>query len=135
MTNGTTQHSLTKDHKWYVIQVGLISTHNENCSSAEQKMSTENYTRSRFVTRLCSACRTSKGKSPTCRLNAPRIKQIYYVLKADRPHPHDCAQTPTDYRHTDKHLRLVALTDRQTLPSTLSPCFVVDKNPYIFQTL
>ncbi len=28
-------------------------------------------------------------------------------LKADRPHPHNYPPTPTDYRHTDKHLRLV----------------------------
>ncbi len=27
-------------------------------------------------------------------------------LKADQPHPHDHQHTPTDYRHTDKHLRL-----------------------------
>ncbi len=39
-------------------------------------------------------------------------------LKADRPHPRDYPQMPTDYRHTDNHLRLVmvvvALTDGQT---------------------
>ena len=28
-------------------------------------------------------------------------------LKADRPHPCDYPQTPTDYRCTDNHLRLV----------------------------
>ncbi len=28
-------------------------------------------------------------------------------LKADRPHPHDHLHMPTDYRHIDKHLRLV----------------------------
>ncbi len=42
----------------------------------------------------------------------------YNKLKADRPHPCNCPQMPTDYRHTDKHLRLVmgvnALTDGQT---------------------
>ena len=31
----------------------------------------------------------------------------HYQLKADRPHPRNCRHTPTDYRHTDKHLRLV----------------------------
>ncbi len=67
-------------------------------------------------------------------------------LKADRPHPRNYPHAPTDYRRTDKHLRLViptiALyctngsavrahangqthghTDTRTLPSTLSPCF------------
>ncbi len=29
------------------------------------------------------------------------------LLKADRPHPHNYPHTPTDYGHTDKHLRLV----------------------------
>ena len=28
-------------------------------------------------------------------------------LKADRPHPHNYPHTPTDYKHTDKHLRLI----------------------------
>ena len=28
-------------------------------------------------------------------------------LKADRPHPRDFPHTPSDYRHTDKHLRLI----------------------------
>ena len=28
-------------------------------------------------------------------------------LKADQPFPHDYVHAPTDYRHTDKHLRLV----------------------------
>ncbi len=28
-------------------------------------------------------------------------------LKADRPHPRHYPHTPTNYRHTDKHLRLV----------------------------
>ena len=52
-------------------------------------------------------------------------------LKADRPHPHNYLHTPTDYRYTDKNLRLVMVpamredtdgrTDGQTLPSTLSP--------------
>ncbi len=32
---------------------------------------------------------------------------IYLQLKADRPHPRDYPHTPTDFRHTDKHLRLV----------------------------
>ncbi len=31
----------------------------------------------------------------------------YIILKADRPHPRNYPLTPTDYRHTDKHLRLV----------------------------
>ena len=36
------------------------------------------------------------------------ILYIYQlILKADRPHPRDYPQTPTDYRHTDNHLRLV----------------------------
>ncbi len=30
-------------------------------------------------------------------------------LKADRPHPRDYLHTLTDYRHTDKHLRLVII--------------------------
>ncbi len=32
------------------------------------------------------------------------------ILKADRPHQHDCLHTSSDYRHTDKHLRLVMST-------------------------
>ncbi len=28
-------------------------------------------------------------------------------LKADRPHPRNYSHTPTNYRHTDKHLKLV----------------------------
>ncbi len=69
------------------------------------------------------------------------------ILKADRPLPLNYPHTPTDYRHTDKHLRLVMTllrwllhsagevgqtdkqtngrtdgrTDGRTLPSTLSP--------------
>ncbi len=31
---------------------------------------------------------------------------FYKKLKADRLHPRDYTYTPTDYRHTDKHLRL-----------------------------
>ncbi len=27
-------------------------------------------------------------------------------LKADRPYPHDYLHTPTEFRNTDKHLRL-----------------------------
>ncbi len=45
-------------------------------------------------------------------------------LKADRRHLPNNPQIPTDYRHTDDHLRWTdERTDRQTLPSTLSPCF------------
>ncbi len=36
-----------------------------------------------------------------------KIKLFSYKLKADRPHPRNYPPTPTDYRHTDKHLRLV----------------------------
>ena len=64
----------------------------------------------------------------------------YFPLKADRPHSRDYPQTPTDYRHTDNHLRLVMVvkrfrhesadgqtdTDGRMLPSALSPCFAVD---------
>ncbi len=61
------------------------------------------------------------------------------LAKADRPLPHDL-HMPTDYRYTDKHLRLVMTprsnsttvkvdTNRQTdgrmQPSALSPCFAV----------
>ena len=68
-----------------------------------------------------------------------KIPDVYYFysyllkLKADWP------QLPTDYRHTDKYFRLVQprerwQTDRRTdgrvLPSTLSPSFAVDKNPW-----
>ncbi len=35
------------------------------------------------------------------------VRKMMDQLKADRPHPHDYPQTPTDYRHTDNHLRLV----------------------------
>ena len=39
-------------------------------------------------------------------------KYFYLSLKADRPHPRDYQHMPTDYRHTDKHIRLVmTLTD------------------------
>ena len=33
--------------------------------------------------------------------------EMHQKLKADQPHPRDYPYTPTDYRHTDKHLRLV----------------------------
>ena len=36
--------------------------------------------------------------------NEPFLSQ---QLKADRPHPRNYPHTPTGYRHTDKHLRLV----------------------------
>ena len=35
------------------------------------------------------------------------VMLITYLIKADRPHPRYYQQTPTDYRHTDNHLRLV----------------------------
>ncbi len=37
------------------------------------------------------------------------IKLIYMIskLKADRQHPRNYPHTPTDYRHTDEHLRLI----------------------------
>ena len=50
-------------------------------------------------------------------------------LKADRPHLRCYMYMLSDYRHTDKHLRLVRahwLTDGQMLPSLLSPCFAKD---------
>ncbi len=34
-------------------------------------------------------------------------KNPYQLLKANRPHPHYPQCMPPDYRHTDKHLRLV----------------------------
>ena len=34
---------------------------------------------------------------------------LEYKLKADRPHLRDYPPTPTDYRHKDKHLRLVMI--------------------------
>ncbi len=33
------------------------------------------------------------------------------TLKANRPHPRNYLHTATNYRHTDKHLRLVRRTD------------------------
>ncbi len=50
------------------------------------------------------------------------------IIKSRSPHPRDYPHRPTDYRHRDKHLRLVIQTDGQTLPSTLSHRFAVDKN-------
>ncbi len=32
-----------------------------------------------------------------------------WKLKADRPHPRNYPHTPTDYRHTDNHLRLLTV--------------------------
>ncbi len=32
------------------------------------------------------------------------------ILKANRPHQRDCLHMSSDYRHTDKHLRLVMST-------------------------
>ncbi len=56
--------------------------------------------------------------------------KVQRELKADRPHPREILSS----RHTDKHLGLIMThiqtdrqTDRRTLPSTLSPCFAVDK--------
>ena len=35
--------------------------------------------------------------------------EAWLKLKADLPHPHDYPHMLTDYRYTDKHLRLVRL--------------------------
>ncbi len=40
-------------------------------------------------------------------LNNSVAYQIHFELKADRPHPHYYWYKPPDYRHKDKHLRLV----------------------------
>ncbi len=32
---------------------------------------------------------------------------VLFQLKSDRPHPHDYPNTPSDYRHSDRYLRLV----------------------------
>ncbi len=37
-----------------------------------------------------------------------------HKLKADRPHPRDYPQMPTNYRHTDNHLRLVIMCPEYT---------------------
>ncbi len=56
------------------------------------------------------------GKSPnpsaltasSCKTRSKHhLVGLHSQLKADRPHPRDYPHTPTDYRHTDKHLRLV----------------------------
>ncbi len=39
-------------------------------------------------------------------------------LKADRPHPRNYPHTPTDYRHTNKHLRLVMTPIALNCPQT-----------------
>ena len=39
------------------------------------------------------------------------LKSVSYQLKGDRLHPRDYPHTPTDYRHTDKQLRLVMSGD------------------------
>ena len=67
-------------------------------------------------------------------------------LKADRLHPRDYPHMPTEYRHTDKHLRLVMTLnahcctrqrrapktngwmDGRMLPSTLFSRFAVDND-------
>ncbi len=36
-----------------------------------------------------------------------RLISVHVKLKTDRPHPCDYPHMPTNYRHTDKHLRLV----------------------------
>ena len=48
----------------------------------------------------------------------------YPELKADRPHPRNYPHTPTDYRHTDNHLRLVMEGRYQVhyLPASLKLC-------------
>ncbi len=54
-----------------------------------------------------------------------------WKLKADRPHPHNYPPTPTDYRHTDKHLRLRGRTYGRTdgcYQVHYLPGFAVDKN-------
>ncbi len=53
-------------------------------------------------------------------------KSIIYLiyqkkLQADRPHPRKYPHTPTDYRQTAVRVSADGRTDRQTLPSTLSP--------------
>ena len=52
-----------------------------------------------------------------------RLNLIYLCkLKADRPDLRDYPHMPTDYGRTDRR------TDGRTLPSTLSPSFVVDND-------
>ncbi len=41
-----------------------------------------------------------------CKIKSPSMQNIK-ELKADWPHPRNYPPTPTDYRHTDNHLRLV----------------------------
>ncbi len=65
--------------------------------------------------------RRSTGKSRKKFDRRKSRKKIHKILKADGPHSRYYPHTPTDYRHTDKHLRLVmpegrtdGWTDRRT---------------------
>ena len=105
-----------------------------------------------FLNRLISIKETSIRKNCIPNRSPKSMKK----LKADRPHPRNYPQTPTDYKHTDNHLRLVmvvlvlyctrqsrALTNTQTnkhtgrqtdgwtLSCTLSPCFAVDNDVFL----
>ncbi len=40
---------------------------------------------------------------------SPSVDPSLQELKADRPHPRNYLHTPTDYRYTDNHLRLVTV--------------------------
>ncbi len=44
------------------------------------------------------------------------LGRIIIKLKADRPHPRNYPHTATDYRHTDKHLRLVMVVGQTVQP-------------------
>ncbi len=39
--------------------------------------------------------------------NVRGVTKANIQLKADRPHPRNYQQTPADYRHTDRHFRLI----------------------------
>ena len=71
---------------------------------------------------ICLIRKSIDNQMKTCLGNTRALMHVCYIggstqqseiskkLKADQPHPRNYPRTPTDYRHIDKHLRLLMTT-------------------------
>ncbi len=89
------------------------------------------YSKSVSWVRFCHAIIITHSPLKFCQNNLFHVFWVHVdpvtsKLKADLSHLSNYLHMPTEYRHTDNHLRLVmvvVVTDRLSLPSALSPCF------------